>query len=402
MMWHTFILGLASVQFSDGFRNKRRSQANVSSFIWPHKQTTVSGCECSGRDVCNGWECDTCATKWLCNGLKDFCVYPQQDSFESQTADEKLDYYWVRLSKNPKLTVEHPSFLEIVGNFFQSVRTSFDNWLPEMPKGRKKLIHTVGSVAKIEFEVKNSPYTGLLGNGVHKGFIRMGLAKTTDDDGIMPGTGWKFPRSGVPSGDFVAMHTLSPGQSWNFLKNNISNKLPVLTGGGIMGTALKLLENKFKEASPCAVQVGISDLAKYSSDGTEHNPPQFPYKLFFVPSNEVQRPEVKKTIPQIHDELNSITAGTKLFTVYACDKQTENEHEPITSVEGSCGASRLLGTVKTISETICSEYGDKHFFIRHQRVEEDWMYKPQYKVGMQAACGLESGDSLEPTPVCGK
>jgi hypothetical protein len=356
MMWHAFILGCAGVQFSEGYRNKRRAQANASSSIWPHQQMTISGCECSTQDACFGWECDTCATKFNCNGLRDFCVYPKQDSFESQTVEEKLDYYWARLSENPNLTVEYPIPKPL--NFFQSVRTTFDNWLPEMPKGRKKLIHTVGSVCRVEFEVKSSPYTGLLGNGIHNGFIRMGLAKTPGDDGMTPGTGWKFPRSGVPAGDFLAMHSLETDQSWNFLKNNISNKLPV-KGGALRA----LLVNMFSEASPCPLHVGISDLAKYSADGTEHSPPQFPYKLFLVPSNEVQRSEAKKTISQIHDDLNSITVGTKLFTVYACGKQTDNEHETLSSVERSCGSSRLLGIVKTTGKCFISEYGDKHFFI---------------------------------------
>merc|ERR1719384_1606242 len=99
-----------------------------------------------------------------------------------------------------KKSFEEPDPKVALGAFTESMMTVFDNYKPEMPKGRKKVIHMVGSMCKIDLKIwKNSPYTGLLAHGTHKGLIRIGSA-VASPDGLTPGLGFKFPRTGKHSG----------------------------------------------------------------------------------------------------------------------------------------------------------------------------------------------------------
>jgi hypothetical protein len=74
----------------------------------------------------------------------------------------------------------------------------------------------------------------------------------------------------------VGLHSTALAQSWNFFAFNLSNHLPPSTG--IAG----VLAKKFEQASQCAAQVGVSDMARYAQDGTEAAAPKQPFKLLMV------------------------------------------------------------------------------------------------------------------------
>merc|ERR1719412_2235245 len=236
-----------------------------------------------------------------------------------------------------------------------------------MPAGREKYIHGIGAVCKFDLQIAGgSPYTGLFKEGKQEGFIRMGSAVAFDSNGLTPGIGIKFTRSNIHSGNYVALHALD-FKTWNFFANNYSNHIPPPTG------ATAILANKFNQASNCAPQVGLSDMAKFSQDGTEHDKPVFPFKLFLVPGSEVQQNDTPKTVEEFKNEMRSINVGTTLYTVWACRKATGNEVAPTSgTVEEACGEPFKLGDMVTTSECTSSVYGDKQFHIRHQPVEEDW------------------------------
>lgn len=358
-------------------------------------QGTASGCECNS--VCgtsrfiDGHTCDTCGTRSRCGrqsvtGRWDFCTFPVQDGFEAQSVSAKLRYYDTEIARDTNIRVEWPGSLDVLlRSFRSSVQTTFDNWLPQMPEGRDKHIHTVGSVCGVDFEVeRGSPYTGLLSSGTHKGYIRIGPA-SKPEGGLTPGVGFKFPRSGVPSGDFVAMHSTDNGQSYNFFATNISNHVAPASG------PLVLLARKFEEATICSTQVGLSDFARYSSDGRESQP-NFPFKLFFVPTAASQKGDQEKTIEELTAEFASWSVGTTLLDVYGCDTATTHETEAPGNLERHCGGQVYLGKIKINSRCTLSAYGDKKLHIRHQRVEEDWAVKPAFKQTGQEACGRSDRD----------
>jgi len=365
-------------------------------------QMTYKGCKCKsycGPDHTDAFNCDFCRTEDWCGhpsllGSWDYCVYPQDDTFEAQSHRSKTDYWWGQITANTHGVSKYPN---VLGLLTKSIQTSFDNWKDEMPAGREKYIHTIGSICKFNLEITNaSPYTGLLGPGNQEGFIRMGSAVDYSNGGLTPGIGYKFARTGVPSGNFVSLHSLDLGQSWNFFKYNQSNHISAPKG---VAVALGL---KFNQASQCAPQVGISDLARYSQDGTEHNPPKFPFKLFFVPSEEVQMDEKPKTPDQVHGEMAKFPVGTKLFTAYACDTPLGHELTPTDGgLEKACGSPLKLGEMITTSECTTSSYGDSKFHIRHQRIEEDWALRPEFlkQYDAKKACGwIGSSVSTHGTP----
>jgi hypothetical protein len=102
----------------------------------------------------------------------------------------------------------------------------------EMPAGRVtgQAIHTVGAICQFTLDVTaDSPYTGLLrvAPGKQHGFLRMGGALLGWDlkKGYPPGIGFKFPRSGAPSGHFVTLHSVDAA-TYNFFALNQSSHLP--------------------------------------------------------------------------------------------------------------------------------------------------------------------------------
>jgi len=259
-----------------------------------------------------------------------------------------------------------------------------------MPAGREKNIHTIGAVCDIEFNVGSSAYTGLFGRGSHKGFVRLGTATEPDEEGITPGVGFKFPRSGVPSGDFVAMHNTDGGQSWNFFASNMSNHISPAKGPKI------LLAKKFEDATICSPQVGISHLAMYDQLGKAFTP-KFPYKLFLVP--KVSTSLSTRTVAEYIEAFEKLSVGSTLFDVWACGKPiVDREMEAAGSLERNCGSPSFLGSMKLTNRCSASDYGDRNLHIRHQLIEEDWQLEPSFLEGAQAACGRSNRDWADGSP----
>ncbi len=87
------------------------------------------------------------------------------------------------------------------------------------PKQRKKLIHSVGSVAIVRFVAKpNNGFAGILGEGANYGLLRLSLAKNYDSskssaegayDNFAPGMCLKFLRDGISSANLVAMYSVN-------------------------------------------------------------------------------------------------------------------------------------------------------------------------------------------------
>jgi len=358
--------------------------------------TTTSGKSCKkecGTTIFDHYKCDSCSTSW---SGSDHCVYPGNPTFEAKSFTSKFGYFWKKIQEDPKTDGKYPSVLGVVT---QSSQTSFYNFGDEMPAGRTKSIHAIGVVCPFKMEnAAESPYTGLFEPGHQDGFIRMGSAVSLSNGGLTPGLGLKFPRTGRMSGNYVALHSLDFGQSWNFFASNLSNHIPA--GKGVQQT---VIVKKFNQASNCPSQVGLSDMARYSQDGTKHDSPKFPFKLFLVPSEEVQTPATEKTLEQVNAEMTSFPVGTPIYTVYACGKSVGAELTPTGSLEKDCGAPLKLGTMITTDKCTTSAYGDKSFQIRHQPVEEDWVADPSILASNEynaaVACGWgndEKGIEIPP------
>jgi len=361
-------------------------------------EMTVGKCKCKSTCSTSFWhpQCDVCDTESGCKKSNDYCTYPGDSTFEKQSFDAKNKYFWGKITENTKGLSSYPSVTTIIQ---EDVQASFYNMGDEMPKKREKFIHGIGAVCQFTLDIaRGSPYTGLFSSGKQEGFIRMGSAVDYSKGGLTPGLGIKFARTGVRSGNYVALHSLDFGQSWNFFASNVSNHIPPPKG-----VTQGLLVKKFNQASRCPSQVGLSDMAKYSQDGTEHADPKFPFKLFLVPSAAVQTPTTKKTVDQVNAEMEAFPIGTTLYTVYACGEAAGDEMNPTDGgVEKACGKSFKLGDMVTTTKCTTSAYGDESFFIRHQPIEEDWQADPSIlgSYGAANACGWGGKLSRNPPARC--
>jgi len=402
------ILGAALVGFAVGARVKVKEVKEVfehhvgQSSEQEREQstsfgTTVEGCTClteCGAIFKDGVRCDRCTTRRGCGrgnfwaGYWDYCSYAPEEPFESQSFSAKIAHYERELAKVPRVTVYPPD--NPLADLGHSLNTVFDNFLPTMPPGRGKIIHTAASVCSIDMTIRNSPYTGLLATGTQRGFVRLGPAGAPRFGGWTPGWGFKFPRTGVPSGDFVAMHSVEPGQPFKFFANNISNKLPPAS------EALRPLTSIFETATICSNQVGLSDFSRYSQAGRSVASPKFPYKLFFQPSAGTQPDVSPQSLEPLLDMFASWPVGMEMFTVYACDSPTADETAPPKSLD-NCGSPKLLGEMTLAGKCSASEYGDLKFHIRHTRMEEDWALRPDFKTGPEA-CGRTAADWSKGSP----
>jgi len=390
---------VAAVLFctSQALRQSRRLNNTVPASPY----TTFNGCTCEttcGAGV--GEVCDWCYTKdgcgeWSVSGRWGYCDYrpPTVESWNSQSFQSKMGYYWDSIIVNTTRYPEYPT----VSNVFSSMITAFDNYRPEMPTSREKMIHSVGSICKFELRISSSsPYTGLLGPGLQRGFIRMGSASDPGSGGLTPGLGVKLPRTGVPEGGYVMLNSFD-AVGWNFFLQNMSNHLAPLSG------LSAIVAGKFEEASQCPYQVGISDLARYSQDGTEHNPPRFPFKLMYVPNPDLKTGNGELTLDAVHAELDAIPVGTTLYSIYACAAPAGNELGNPNDLS-NCGQPLLLGDLKTSSQCTTSWYGDTRFQIRHQRIEEDWQWEPSFmrqgSYDVDQACGQTVAAEVPASKVC--
>lgn len=353
----------------------------------PHKlptsshRTEITNNNCKCKTTCHATvgngaaKCDYCETEAGCGirgplgGWYDYCTYPEDKSYESQSASEKLDWLWTQVKAN-RTSGTYPNVLGIIG---ESVATSFENFRDVMPEGRQKYIHSVGAVCKFSMTMSDdSPYTGVFTKGTTvTGLVRLGSATpVTETSGVTPGLGIKFMRTGVESGNFVALYDLNPlpDTSYNFFQETFSNHLPAPSG------ATAVLAKKFNQVSQCATMVGMSDICNAKVDGTPSANPVFPFEIR-LKSEHVQFPKDPMTLEQLQAKLEAIPKGTDLFTVTTIRNPNESP-EP-------------LGIMKTTSECVNSNFGDTSLFFRHQLVEQDWQLRPDWlsKIDPANDCG---------------
>eukprot|EP00927_Polykrikos_kofoidii_P057612 TRINITY_DN5176_c0_g3_i1.p1 TRINITY_DN5176_c0_g3~~TRINITY_DN5176_c0_g3_i1.p1 ORF type:complete len:441 (-),score=56.18 TRINITY_DN5176_c0_g3_i1:150-1472(-) len=335
---------------------------------------TASGCTC--KSACgatltvNNSACDWCWTtdrncgKFSIRGNWDYCVYPKMGSWESQSSEEKESQLWNLITSAESLgkSSPMPSLVTTVTKALsESMITVFDDQWDVLPKGRSKVIHSQGVVCKFDLDVASKSFSGLFGAGKSKGIIRMGSATPSDSSlGIHPGIAVKFLRSGVRSANFVALSAAPTSESYDFFSRKMSNQVAPAKALQMTG--------KFQQASGCINQVGLSDVCRYSQNGTA-SVAVFPYEIQFDPADVHFPSSNAKVSPEkLMQQLASIDAGRHIFDVYTYDSPGAKKQ----------GRREKFGTMTTTSKCVQSLFGDGQLFFRHQRMEEDFAVKPEW------------------------
>jgi hypothetical protein len=280
----------------------------------------------------------------------------------------------------------YPSSVGLLGIFDESVKTTFDDHADFMPNGRTKYIHSVGVVGKVKFiPDSNTPYTGIFGSGSQYGLIRMSSAATPTSTTLTPGFGIKFFRTGRESANFMSMPSLDGQSDFNFFKNEFTNN-----PGFPSGFALKLVAQKFWQASRCPLRVGLGDTATYSETGAQTRTPNFPWRIIFKPTGSITFPSAPYSLSKLNSLFAGVANGTTLFEVFANDSPSDMIN----------GDKRVrLGVLKLASEFVTSDYGDNKLFFKHHYSEFDFAAKgswlSQIAGNEKNICGMEG---ITPTP----
>jgi len=365
------VLLVSTSQVTSGLRRSSNKMRSDDAGVVPANDTTARGCNCvkvCGASLANHHRCDwcnvdksSCDSRWsLTRGDYDFCTYKDDDDFVSLSAGRKTDLLWGKIIANSR----SGPLLSKVGTLKEiltvSMISTFDNVRESMPEGRKKVIHGNGVMLQFDFQVQgNSPYSGMLAPGTHRGLMRLGSAMPPES-ATFPGIGIKFLRSGIHSANTVALRQNGDdSEQIHFFEEPLTTH--------VAPPAFLEALGKFNQASGCRAMTGISDFCSYSQSGQRVSSLHFPYELQFEAPNPMQfavNASAADKNAELLNKLASIPSGTHLYWVNA--KATPS--------------SRFVrvGKIVTSSVATTSLFGDAQLSFRHQRMEEDFAHHPEW------------------------
>jgi hypothetical protein len=275
-------------------------------------------------------------------------------------AEEKLNALWERISENQNSFEWYSSFA-VSQIFLSDLWVTFKENGDVMPGNRKKLIHTVGNIAKGEFvPEKDTPYTGIF-KGSKNLLLRLSLAKKPIHNpctegahqNYIPGISLKFLRDGIPSGNILAMYSTSGQYSWNPFKHDFTNVFKI----GSETISGRLLSTKFSSVTNMIGSVGVRDLAEYDENGNKEAEPRFPFRLIFRPTDLVNNIFPDTYTEELTEQLKTISPGTTLYNVYAIDDPGCEEYK--------------IGSLRILTQLITSAFADEKLFFRHGLIDSD-------------------------------
>jgi hypothetical protein len=300
------------------------------------------------------------------------------DDYESWSAEDKYNFWDTALAEEA-MAVKSPD--EASGNFpgilglFQFLTTddfspTFERFRDDLPYTHAKRIRSVGGVGLVTWHPSPEPhqYTGFFATGTPYALIRLSYTSPNDESGTTPGLSLKLFRDGIPSSNMLAMESLEGQASGNFFEFDFSNHLaPAKT------LVLKYVSRRFNRWSCPSTRTGLSEIAM-SNEAllnmfTMSGAVEFPFRVIFRPNSALTQ-QFAAYPPQgnLFDMLAAIDVGTKLYDIYAVtgpddDDSTEEVH---------------VGHLELTRKLRPSVLGDNVLFFRHQKIEEDYEYRPEY------------------------
>jgi len=279
-------------------------------------------------------------------------------NYESQTGVAKLAVLWQNILADNNQSGSWYGFLDMAMLLLRSDWVTGHTYSDIMPDGRKKLIHTVGAIAKgkIVWNGNANKYTGMF-KGANNLLIRASTAQEPSKDGITPAIAIKAMRDGIPSGNIIGMYELDGQPSLNFFDHNLCTHLAARPSFGLK---LQLLGKKFQLQSQYPGCLGLSDFAKYTESGSNVVSPAFPWALLLQVNPAVRSLMSGNTNLNIADAIvHAVPSGTTLYKIYAVpDPRTPSVLE-------------YLGDLQTTSPFRASAFGDLTLFFKHTFEEED-------------------------------
>jgi len=237
---------------------------------------------------------------------------------------------------------------------FENMKTSFDLAEDQLPEGRQKLIHPLGSTAPVSFEVTDTSLglTGVFAEGADSCITRISVAANPGDKEFVPGMAIKcFIDGNAPSVNFITMFSLD-GQKNNFnvFANSYSNIIDQPNS-----PALKfLVATVFSRASKCPNWISVAQFSRTSQDGKSVATPSFPSKILLKPTSAAQAyGQSAQPGDDLRKQLAQIPSGTQLWDV----------------IDSKSG--KKFAEISTTGSFVASQYSDERLFFQHERGEVD-------------------------------
>jgi hypothetical protein len=238
-----------------------------------------------------------------------------------------------------------------------ALNTTFDRTSDELPKGRHKLFHPFGSVAKAELvatypdrtPTRAEPYTGMLAN---TGQPLKVLVRLSPGGGpsFIPGVAVKFFVDGKPSVNTQAIESFEgQGDDLNYFHAVPSNVLPPPKG-----FALNLVNRFFKMVKREPNHLQLANIVEIGPDGAEAAEPRAPYQIQYRPHGDLATQYANEEKVDFRAVLRRIPAGTVLYDIYARPSHDDETFEKIAEI-------------RTTSPLVASGKGDYQLFFKHHR-----------------------------------
>jgi hypothetical protein len=249
----------------------------------------------------------------------------------------------------------------------------------EMRRGRKKILHPFGAIAKVELRVEEtSPYTGVLRAGARvPGIMRQSTGGPEKVMGFVPGIGLKLFTSGGESADFQIMNSpgkqlLADGESpdYNFFTRPFSNEM--VKSDDERGPAA-IVAKIFSKVHPTPLRVSVDHIGRRAVDGTVEADPKSPKDIVIDPPAELT--SAVNAYIAAHpgkDPRIALAHVTKDATAEQPVLLYRVRVGTATNFQKADAATRdrdfpVVATLVATSAFVPSKFGDSQLYFRHHR-----------------------------------
>jgi len=291
-------------------------------------------------------------------------TYSLPPGYENNSAAAKLAVLWENILGDNNQSGSWYGMFDMAALLLRSDWVTGHTMSDILPDGRKKLIHTVGGVAKAKIVWTNpSKYSGMF-KGANNVLVRLSTAQEADADGLTPAIAIKALRDGIPSGNVIGMYELDGQKSLNIFEHNLCSHLAARP---TLPAKLKILGLKFQIQSSYPGCLGLSEFASFTESGAKVLSPVFPWALVFQVNPALTTSMSSNTKFDIADALvHGVPQGSILYKIYAVpDPSTPSVLE-------------YLGYIQTTSTFHASAFADLTLFFKHTFEEEDLNLRPQW------------------------
>ena len=277
------------------------------------------------------------------------------DDYQSLPGADKLDLLWRRVSAEPypddRLPTRAPGAVARLKLFSVAFnRGSFEHAGDECVDGRRKVIHTHGTVAVVRLEVTaDHAYTGIFKTG---GRALLRVSDATGGPIFAPSMALKFLIDGAPSINVFANQAKhGPTRDFDVFNRYYANSLPQPRR-----LDTKLVDRSFQRTARVlggtrlySVYLPLHDSAGQNLDGSSVAEPVVPDRIELHPTGELHLGATEE--PDWRTELAALPADTVLFEV----RISGHIDEPAVP----------FGRLVLERPFVASQYGDERLFFQH-------------------------------------